>query len=155
LNPNAVGSKGLGHLIVPDGPEFTTDGLPKSFLMLGDDNPPGQIIGEEYDEAYVLPGCAFEFRYREADRTVSRDEDDGAVGVEEASGHGARDSPADNSAGTAGQPVAGVPVAEELVCPLADVAAIDQDHGIICKDGLDRPHDVHGVEFLTGAFSGV
>ena len=57
------------------------------------------------------------------------DEDDGTVGIGDASGHGPRDAVADHAAGAAGEPVAGGAGAEELVRPLPDVAAVDQHVG--------------------------
>ena len=89
VHPDAEGAKSFGHPVKSNGAQFAGDALPVPLLVSGKGDAPGLVVGQKDNKAEVLTGGRFEFGHGEGQCAVSRDEDDGAVGIEEAGGHGA------------------------------------------------------------------
>ena len=67
FDPNAVSPKGFGHLVIPDRAKFAANRDTELFLVPGEDDPPGLVIGKQDDKGDVLAGGAFKFGDRKAD----------------------------------------------------------------------------------------
>ncbi len=95
--------------------------------MCAHNNAPRLIVRHDDHEWQILPRRTFDIANRESGRAIAGQQNDSLIWESHPSRHRARNAEPDHAACPAGGIPAQIPIAEELMEPLPDVAAVNDE----------------------------